>query len=114
MRSIQSRLGRAAADSELEPAAGNQIGRAGVLGHVQRVLVAHVDHGGPDLDPRRAGADRREQRERGGELTREVMDPEVRAVDPERLSGLGQLNRLVQRLVRGARARPRRVLPVAK
>ena len=35
---------------ELEPAAGDEVGRTRVLGHVQRVLVAHVDDGGADLD----------------------------------------------------------------
>jgi len=42
------------------------------------------------------------------------MDPDVGTVDPERLGGLGELDRLGQRLMRGARARPRRVLPVAE
>ena len=43
-------LRRAAADAQLQPAAGDEVGRAGVLGHVERVLVAHVDDGGADLD----------------------------------------------------------------
>ena len=43
-------LGRAAADAELQPAAGDQVGRAGVLDHIERVLVAHVDDRGADLD----------------------------------------------------------------
>ena len=43
-------LGRAAADAELQPPAGDEVGRARVLGHVERVLVAHVDDGGADLD----------------------------------------------------------------
>ena len=37
-----------------EAAIGDDIRGAGVLGHVQRVLVAHVDHGGADLDPTRS------------------------------------------------------------
>ena len=45
-------LRRPAADAELEPAAGDEVGRARVLGHVQRVLVAHVDDGRADLDAR--------------------------------------------------------------
>ena len=44
-------LGRAATDAELQPAAGDEVGRPGVLGHVERVLVAHVDDGGAHLDP---------------------------------------------------------------
>ena len=49
---------------ELQPAARDQVGRAGVLRHVERVLVAHVDDGGADLDAARPRADRGEQRER--------------------------------------------------
>ena len=37
------RLGRAAADPELQPAATEQVGDGGLLRHVERVLVAHVD-----------------------------------------------------------------------
>ncbi len=43
-------LGRAAADAELQTPAGDEVGRARVLRHVERVLVAHVDDGGADLD----------------------------------------------------------------
>ena len=63
---IDHLLGRAAADAELQPAAGDEIGGACVLGHVERVLVAHVDHGGADLDVAGPGADRGKQRERRG------------------------------------------------
>ena len=49
---------------ELESPAGNEVGRTGVLCHVQGVLVAHVDHGGADLDAAGASTDRSEQRER--------------------------------------------------
>ena len=50
---IDHLLGRAAADAELQAAAGDEIGGAGVLRHVQRVLVAHVDDRRADLDPLR-------------------------------------------------------------
>ena len=43
-------LGRAAADAELQPPAGDQVGGARVLHHVERVLVAHVDDRGAELD----------------------------------------------------------------
>ena len=56
-------LGRAAADAELQPPAGDEVGGAGVLGHVERVLVAHVDHGRADLDAAGLRADGGEQRE---------------------------------------------------
>ena len=91
-------LGRPSADPELQPATGDQISRPGVLGEVQRVLVAHVDHGGPDLDPRRPRADRRQQRERRGELTREMVNAEVRAVGAELLRRDRELDRLPQRI----------------
>ena len=44
---IDHLLGRASTDAELQPAAGDQIGRTRVLSHVQRVLVAHVDEAVP-------------------------------------------------------------------
>ena len=92
------RLGRAAADPELEPAAGEQIGCRGGLGHVERVLVAHVDHAGADLDPARPDADRREEGERRGELAGEVVDADERPVDPDLLGGDCELDRLAQRV----------------
>ncbi len=91
-------LGRAPADPELQPAAGDQIGRPGVLGHVQRVLVAHVDDGGADLDPLSPRADGRQQRERRGELAREMVDAEVRAVGAQLLRRDRELDRLQQRI----------------
>ena len=87
-------LGRAAADAELQPAAGDEVGRACVLGHVERVLVAHVDDGGADLDAARPRADGGEQREGRAELAGEVVDPEVGAVGPELLRRHRELDRL--------------------
>ena len=87
-------LRRAAADAELKPTAREEVGGPGVLDHVQLVLVAHVDHGRADLDPRRARADRREQGEGRPELPREVVDAEVRAVSAHLLCRDGQLERL--------------------
>ena len=107
-------LRRAAADPELEATAGDEVGRAGVLDHVQRVLVAHVDDRGPDLDPLRPGADRREQRERRGELLGEVVDPEVGAVGTEVLDRLGELDRLDERVRRRPDLRVRRGRPVTE
>lgn len=54
---------RAAADAELQAAAGDEIGRTCVFSHVERVFIAHVDDAGTDLDALRSGADGREQRE---------------------------------------------------
>ena len=73
-------FGRAARDAELQAAAGDEVGGAGVLRHVERVLVAHVDDRGADLDALGARAAGGEQRERRAELAGEVMDAEIGAV----------------------------------
>jgi hypothetical protein len=70
-------LGRPSADAELKASTRDQIGCAGVLGHVQRVLVAHIDHRRTDLDAAGLRTDGRQQREWRGELAREVMDPKI-------------------------------------
>ena len=75
-----------------------QVGGPGILDHVQRVLVAHVDDGRPDLDPLRPGADRRQERERRRQLLGEVVDPEVGAVGTQVLDRLGELDRLDERI----------------
>jgi hypothetical protein len=93
-------LGRAAADPELQPAARDDVRRAGVLGHVQGVLVPHVDHGRPDLDRARPRADGREERERRAELAREMVHAEVRAVGAQLLGGDRELDRLQERVSR--------------
>ena len=111
---IDHLLGRAATDPELQAAAGDQIGRPGVLGHVERVLVAHVDDGGAHLDPLRPRTDRGEERERGAELPREVVDAEVRAIGAELLGRDGQLDRLEQGVGRRTHLRVRRIGPVAE
>jgi hypothetical protein len=95
---VPRRLGRAAADAELEPATGEKVGRAGVLGHVERVLVPHVDDAGSDLDPACPHADRGEQREGRSELAGEVVDAHERPVDAELLRGNRELDGLVERV----------------
>src|SRR6185437_12142268 len=83
--SLDHLLRRAATDAELEPAVADQVGRAGVFHHVERILVPHVDHGRADLDAARLRADRGEQRKGGAELLGKVMDAKVRAVGAELL-----------------------------
>ena len=109
---IDHLLGRASADAELQTPAGDEIGGAGVLGHVERVLVAHVDHGGADLDPAGLRADRRQQREGRGELAGEMMDPEIGAVRAQLLGRDGELDGLQQRVRGRAGLRLRRGRPV--
>ena len=48
------------------------------------------------LDPLRPRTDGGEERERGGELPREVVDAEVRAIGAELLGRDSQLDRLEQ------------------
>jgi hypothetical protein len=95
-------LGGAPADAQLQPATGDQVGGAGVLGHVERVLVPHVDHGRAQLDRAGPRGGRGQQRERGGELLGEVVHPVVRAVGARFLRGHRELDRLQQ----GVRGRP--------
>ena len=38
-------------DPELQAAAADQVGSTGILGHIEGVLIAHIDHAGADLDP---------------------------------------------------------------
>src|SRR5436309_7569497 len=64
---------RAAADPELQSTIADQVSRACVLDHVERILVAHVDDGRSDLDAARPRADGRKKREGGRELLSEEM-----------------------------------------
>ncbi len=70
---IDHLLGRAAADAELQPSTGDEVGGACVLRHVERVFVAHVDHGRADLDLAGLGADGGEQWKGRSQLAREMM-----------------------------------------
>ena len=107
-------LGRSTRDAELQAAASDEVGGAGILGHVERVLVAHVDDRGADLDALGPGAAGREQRERRAELAGEVMDAEIGAVSAELLGRNGELDRLQERVGRRAGQRLRRRGPVAE
>src|SRR5262252_2237694 len=89
---------RAAADPELEPAVADQVGRARLLDHVERILVSHVDDGRADLDAARLGADGSEEREGRRELLREVMDAKVCSVCPKLLRRDSQFDRLFERV----------------
>ena len=91
---------------------GDEVGGAGVLDHVQRVLVAHVDDGRADLDALGPRADRRQERERRRELLGEVVDPEVGAVGTQILDRLGELDRLDERVRRRPHLRVGRGRPM--
>ncbi|VXC66934.1 hypothetical protein SPHINGO8AM_180043 [Sphingomonas sp. 8AM] len=107
-------LGRAAADPELQAAARDQVRRAGILGHVEGVFVAHVDDAGADLDRARLRADRGEQRERRGELLREMVDAVIGAVRAEFLGGDREVDRLEEHVARRAGGGAVCVGPVAE
>ena len=107
-------LGRAAADAELQAPAADDVGCAGVLRHVQRVLVAHVDDRGADLDALGPRADGGEERKRRAELAGVVMHAEERAVGAEFLGGDREIDRLQQRVGRRSHFRLRRRGPMAE
>ena len=67
---------------------------AGVLRHIQRVLVAHVDDRGADLDAFGARADGGQEREGRAELAGVVMHAEESAVGAELLGGDSKLDGL--------------------
>jgi hypothetical protein len=107
-------LRRAPADAELQTSAGDEIGGASVLGHVERILVAHVDDRRADLDAAGLRADGRHQRKRRSELAGEVMDPEVGAVRAQLLGGDGQVDGLQERVRGRASVRLRRGRPMSE
>src|SRR3954469_18723857 len=85
-------FGRAAADPELQAAARNDVRRARVLRHVERILVPHVDDGSTDLDCLRARADGGKERKRRAELACEMMNAEVGTVSAEFFGGQRELD----------------------
>jgi hypothetical protein len=104
---IDHLLGRAPAEPQLEAPAGDQVSRARILGHVERVLVPHVDDPGANLDAAGLGAHGGQQRERRGELAGEMMNAEIGAVRAQFLGCDGQVDRLQQRVCGGPRLRLR-------
>ena len=96
-------LWRAAADPELEPAVANQVGRASILDHVERIFVPHVNDTRSDLDAARPGTDCCEKWEGGRELLGKVVYAKVCPIRAEFLRRHGQLNGLLQDIARGPR-----------
>lgn len=66
--------------TEFTPFARDEVCRACVLGHIQRVLVAHIDDGRADFDAAGFGADGRQKGKRRRELTGEVVDSKISTV----------------------------------
>ena len=100
--SVDHLFGRASADAQLQTSASDEIGGPGVLGHIEWVLVAHVDHCRADLDAAGFHADGREERERRSKLAGEVMDPEIGAVGAQLLSRDGEVDGLQEHVRRRA------------
>jgi hypothetical protein len=96
----------------LQATAGDEVGRAGVLGHVERVLVTHVDHGGANFDAAGLRAGRRQQGEWRGKLAGEMMDPEERAVRAELFGRDSEVDGLQEHVRRRTRLGIRRGRPM--
>ena len=80
----------------MQPTAGNQIGRPGIFGHVEWVLVAHVDDRCADFDAAGLCTDGSQQGKWRSQLTREVMDPEIGPVRSKFFCRDGELYGLQQ------------------
>src|ERR1700750_2116507 len=86
-------LGRAAADSQLQTRACDEVRGACIFGHIMRILIPHVDDPGADFDASGPGSDRREQWKRRGELASKVVDPKVSSIHPDSFRLDGEVNR---------------------
>ena len=111
---IDHLLGRTARNAELQPAAGDEVGSAGVLRHVKRVLVAHVDDRGAELDFLGARAASRQQRKGRTKLPGEMMDAKIGAVGAQFLGRDCELDGLNERVGGRAHLRLRRWGPVTE
>jgi hypothetical protein len=112
--SVDHLLGRSAADAELQASAGYEVGGAGILRHVERVLVAHVDDRRADFDAAGLGAHSSEQREGRGELAGEMVNAEIRTVETQLFGGDREINGLQERVGGRPRLRLGRGRPVSE
>ena len=83
---------RATADTQLQSPTGNNISGTCVLRHVQRILVAHIDHRCADFDALGSRANCGQERERRAELPCEVMDAKIRPISPQLFGRDGKIN----------------------
>ena len=91
--------------AQLQASAGDDVGRAGVLCHVQRVFIPHIDDRRANLNPPGLRADSSQQREGGAELAGEVMHAKVSPVRAEFFGSDCQIDRLQEGV--GSRSRLR-------
>jgi hypothetical protein len=76
----------------LEPAAGDDVCRPCVLGHVQRIFVAHVDDGRADFYPAGPRTDGRKEGKWRAQLPGEMMHAKVGTVGAQFIGGYSQLD----------------------
>src|ERR1700685_1643909 len=100
---IDHLLGRTATDTQLQPPAGDEIRSAGILRHVVRVFISHVDDRGANFNLSCLSTNRREQWKRRCQLPREMMNTEVGSVHSQALGLYSEVNGLQERV----RRRPR-------
>ncbi len=111
---INHLLRRAAANSQLQTPARDQIRRPGILRHVHWVFIPHVDHAGTDFEGFGFCAYRRQQGERRAELAGKVVHTEISAIGTQLFSGHGQVDGLQQRVRCGSGTGLWRRRPVTK
>jgi hypothetical protein len=80
------------------PSAGDEVSGARVLGHIERVLVAHIDDGRAEFDLLGFSACGSEEREGRRQLTGKVVDTEIGAIRTQFLSRHGKVDRLQKRV----------------
>ena len=90
-------LGAPPADSELQPSSREQIGRGGLLGEVERVLVAQIQHPGADVDAGGDGGHGGQQRHRRRVGLLEVVDAHPCPVQAYLVGDPGEVDVLAQR-----------------
>jgi hypothetical protein len=71
------------------PSARDEVSRSRILDHIERVLVTHIDDRRADFDATCLRANGRQERERGRELSREVVNAEVGPICAQRLGSDG-------------------------
>jgi hypothetical protein len=82
----------------LQAAAGDEVSGTGILGHIERVLVTHVDDRGAYFDAAGSGPDGGQQRKGRGELTGEMVRAKIGPVGAKLLGSDRQLDGLKQRI----------------
>ena len=102
----------AAPHSELQPAAGEDVGGGGLLRAGERMVQREQGHGGPDAETARALSDGRHHHERVGQQREGAPEVDLRqpgGVEAQRLGQLGELEELLEALGMGPAGHLRRL-----